>query len=309
MNKIKKINFFCIGAQKAGTTTLHDVLNQHPDLYLPPGKEVPFFDVNERYEKGINYFFETRYNTYKNEKLVGNINPNLQLELRSIDRIIETFDKNVKIVFILRNPVKRSYSHYLMSKRRGHEKLAFLDALTEEENRINNPKKHKDYITKELSHYEKNHFGYVNRSMYSEMIEYLYQNFEKENIKIILFEEFIKNKEPFVKEILEFLNLNTNIEFNFSLQSNPGQTPKSTFLTSFLHNPSKFKTVLKKLIPFKSFRQKIKNQTNSLNLKTLDSSQKKMTDETYAQIEKYFVEDIKKTEKLINKDLSAIWKN
>ena len=54
-----KLDFVCIGAQKAGTTTLHDVLKEHPDIYLPPRKEAHFFDVNERYEKGIDYFFST----------------------------------------------------------------------------------------------------------------------------------------------------------------------------------------------------------------------------------------------------------
>ena len=52
-----KINFFCIGAQKAGTTTLHDVLNMHPDIYLPPNKEAHFFNVDESYSKGLDYYY------------------------------------------------------------------------------------------------------------------------------------------------------------------------------------------------------------------------------------------------------------
>ncbi|MDH6268873.1 hypothetical protein M2360_004292 [Rhizobium sp. SG_E_25_P2] len=37
-------NFLCIGAQKAGTTWLHHMLKQHPDVWLPPIKEIHFFD-------------------------------------------------------------------------------------------------------------------------------------------------------------------------------------------------------------------------------------------------------------------------
>ena len=59
MNKINKVDFFCIGAQKAGTTTLHDILVQHPQLYLPSKKEAHFFDINERYTKGLDYYFKT----------------------------------------------------------------------------------------------------------------------------------------------------------------------------------------------------------------------------------------------------------
>lgn len=37
-------HFLCIGAQRSGTTWLHENLNRHPDIYLPPGKEVHYFD-------------------------------------------------------------------------------------------------------------------------------------------------------------------------------------------------------------------------------------------------------------------------
>ena len=49
------INFYCVGAQKAGTTTLHDILIQHPEVYLPETKEAHFFDEDEKYKKGLNW--------------------------------------------------------------------------------------------------------------------------------------------------------------------------------------------------------------------------------------------------------------
>ena len=39
-----KVSFFCIGAQKAGTTWLHEMLNRHPNLALPEQKEIHFWD-------------------------------------------------------------------------------------------------------------------------------------------------------------------------------------------------------------------------------------------------------------------------
>ena len=38
--------FLGLGTQKGGTTTLHRLLEQHPDVYLPACKEVHFFDQN-----------------------------------------------------------------------------------------------------------------------------------------------------------------------------------------------------------------------------------------------------------------------
>lgn len=39
------LNFICIGAQKSATSTLHDILSQHPDLELPFLKETHFFQI------------------------------------------------------------------------------------------------------------------------------------------------------------------------------------------------------------------------------------------------------------------------
>ena len=46
-------NFLGLGTQKGGTTTLHRVLRQHPDVFLPACKEVHFFDIESRYEQGL----------------------------------------------------------------------------------------------------------------------------------------------------------------------------------------------------------------------------------------------------------------
>lgn len=54
-------NFLCIGAQKAGTTWLHHMLKQHPDIWLPPVKEIHFFDRSIDNKKS----FSENFNRYK----------------------------------------------------------------------------------------------------------------------------------------------------------------------------------------------------------------------------------------------------
>ena len=54
---MKTPNFICLGAQKAGTTTLHDILRQHPQIFLPYNKEAPFFCEDEAYSKGMEWWF------------------------------------------------------------------------------------------------------------------------------------------------------------------------------------------------------------------------------------------------------------
>lgn len=302
---MKEVNFFCIGAQKAGTTLLHDILIQHQDIYLPPKKEAHFFDVNERYSKGLSYYYETFFNTYSGEKLIGNINPNLQIENRSLDRIIDCFGTDVKIIFLLRNPVKRAYSHYLMSRKRGLENLSFLEALKDETKRIENPKKHKDYETQELGHFEKNHLGYIKRSLYAEKIEYLYNNFSKENIKIVLFENLVSKKEETISDILDFLKVQKGITFDLEIKSNPAQKARLAFLSKFLNKPSVFKDFFKTLIPL-FLRERLRAFLNRLNLKTLNSDEKRISFEEYNIASDYFKKDLIKLEKFI--EIKDLWK-
>jgi hypothetical protein len=299
-----KVDFFCIGAQKAGTTLLHDILKQHPNICLPSDKEAHFFDVNELYELGLEYY-TSLFENLSTDNVVGNINPNLQIDNRSMERIIETFGNNIKIIFLLRNPVTRAYSHYLMSKKRGFENLTFENALEHEQNRINNPIVHKGYYTQEMGHFERNHFAYIQRGLYSSTLKFLYQNFSEQNIKIIFFEEFIQNMEEVAKQVLDFLKVDNNVMLDFSLKSNPGQKPKSFRLSRFLHTSSPTKRFLKNIIP-KNVRVQVKNYISEKNYTTLSIDDKKLSIESYNFAKKYFEKDIQTTGKILNNNMN-LW--
>ena len=165
-----KLDFVCIGTQKSGTTKLHEIFKKHDFVFLPEQKEAIFFEVDELYKMGIDYFFKTFYGNYKGkESLVGLFDPNLELDTLYVKRIIDHF-QNVKLIFILRNPVIRAYSHYRMSRFRGLETNDFITALALEKNRLKFPEDHQKYITKVKGHFERMHFGYVSRGLYLSLI-------------------------------------------------------------------------------------------------------------------------------------------
>ena len=304
LRKSIKLNFFCVGVQKAGTTLLHDILKQHSNIFLPEEKEAHFFDVNECYSMGLDYFLKTYYKPYAGEKIIGNINPNLQIESRSIDRIIESFGRDLKVILILRDPVRRAYSHFLMSKKRGYEDLEFNEAIKKEEERIKAPVEHKDYESRELAHFEKNHFGYISRGIYSPIIKRLFKSFESKNIKVYIFEEFVKQKEETIRDIFKFLEVKSE-NLNLTLKSNPAQKAKSHNLSKFLNTHSTLKSILKSFVP-KFVRQPIKAFVNQKNLTEID---KQTHDNPYNyQLirKKYFEEDIKKVELLLGRKID-VW--
>ncbi|WP_460220437.1 sulfotransferase family protein [Psychroserpens sp. MEBiC05023] len=295
---MNKLDFFCVGAQKAGTTLLHDILIQHPEIYLPEEKEAHFFDVNELYERGVEYF-KTFFKSYSNEKIIGNINPNLQIEDRSLQRIIDCYgNKEVKIIFLLRDPVKRAYSHYLMSKKRGYENQSFLKAIEMESYRLKHPKTHKDYESNELGHFEKNHLGYISRSLYSTKIKLIKSLFPDEHIKIVFFEKFINEKDKTISEILDFLGLDNTTELNTNIKSNPAQKANFFYLSKFLNTSSSLKDILKVVLP-EFIRKPIKVFLNKKNMKTLSENEKNLSFSDYSSVNKYFVDDILELERLL----------
>ena len=288
-----KINFYCVGAQKAGTTSLHDILNQHPDVFLPKTKEAHFFDEDEKFEKGLEWYVNTFFNESKNEKILGSCNPEYMYFEEVPKRMFQTLGKNVKLIFLLRNPVNRAYSHYLMSKRRCFEELSFTDALNQEKNRIN-----KDY-------FNKTHFSYATRGFYSEQIKRYLKYFPKENMMFIRFEDdFIKNRTKTIKEIISFLDLE-KIDLDVDLKSNVARSSRFKFIQKFIYKQNIIKSIFSIFIS-----QKMKNKIRSWIYKLVMKPEKKseLSFEFKNSLLQHYKEDIKELENITEKSFSS-WKN
>ena len=303
INKLgMKLDFVCIGAQKAGTTKLHEIFKNHDSVFLPDEKEANFFEIDERYKNGIDYFFETFYNNYDGkEALVGLFDPNLQLDLVYVQRILDNF-KNVKIIFVLRNPVLRAFSHFNMSKLRGFETNNFMTALELEENRLNNPKNnHKGYKTKVLGHFEKNHFGYIQRGLYFELLKFLKENVKQENYKVVLFEDFVANMDETVRELCDFLEVPSFEQKIDAKKSNQAKEERIKGINAFLKNSYLIKK--SKFIVSSKFKVKVKKVIRKMNSKE-DLKVNDLDNETKKKVyDMHFSEEIEKIEKDFNLDL------
>lgn len=123
-------NFAIIGAMKAGTTTVAMMLDDHPDAYLVPNKEVYFFDRDDVFARGIDWYRE-RFAGASGQKVVGEASPSYMFSAAAIERMAAVIP-DAKLIAILREPVSRAYSQY------GHERLfaretrSFAQAVDEE---------------------------------------------------------------------------------------------------------------------------------------------------------------------------------
>jgi len=312
---MKKPNFFIVGAAKAGTTSIFNYLNNHPDVYMSPIKEPHYFskdisceDFSEEYKKkvcfdikaylskpqlekkhiafvdNINDYLELFREVY-NEKVIGEIS-NGYLFSKVASKEIFEFNPKAKILIILRNPVERAFSHWLMDLRGGlNLEKDFLKAIE------------KDYNQKEKG-WGKSHL-YIELGLYYEQIKRYLDTFPKEQVKIMFFDDLKKDSKKFMNEIFEYLDLNP-IELDTNKRYNKAQLPKNRLIYNLAKNIYSYELV-KKLIPG-FISKKIKNKLMT------DKDLPKLTErERKILYDKYFKEDIDKLERLINYDLT-MWK-
>ena len=215
INKYLKPNFFIPGAAKSGTTTLHELLNLHPDISMSKIKEPVFWN-------------NAKFNDYKVEdwlKYKELFNPNSKIKGESTtsymyyDSFIENINKNYKkppkFIFILRNPIDRYISHFWWMKGLGLEKNNIRDIINRES--------HTDFI--EYDYYPKHYFQF---GLYSKWIQRFIENFGFENIKIITLENLISNRLDTVNACFDFLGLN-------KLESIPEKSSNKTTRIKYPH--------------------------------------------------------------------------
>ena len=256
-------SFICLGAAKSGTTTLYEILKQHPEIGVSSFKEPHFFDNDTNWDRGVDWYKQTYFSKMENKRIKGEFTPTYLSSSSSAKRIKATIGKNIKFIILLRNPVDRAYSHYLHTKRDEFEQLGFLEALADEKIRmeeINN-----NYNNPSFSKY-----SYVYQGLYATHIQAYLEHYEKEQFCVILFDDFINNTNQKVNEIVNFLGGTTNTEINYNIFSNQASKARSKTIKKLLKESSVIKKLAKRLVPSYSARQKIRNIIHAKNNKVTD---------------------------------------
>lgn len=193
-----KLDFLVVGTQKGGTTALDNYLRVHPEIGLPEIKELHFFNNEELFSKSkVNYdAYHKHFNFKSNKKVFGEVTPVYMYWIDSCKRIWE-YNPNIKLIFILRNPIERAYSHWNMQYERNDENLDFSTAIKEESKR-----------NKQTLPFQNKPFSYIDRGFYSEQIRRFKRFFDDDQMFFIKYDEFKSNQQQVLNSIFEFLNVN-----------------------------------------------------------------------------------------------------
>ena len=196
-------NFLICGTAAGGTSYLTSGLLTHPEIYLsqPIVPEPHFFYKSWEYKKGISYYRKKYFNNVVNEKAIGERSSSYMFN-KKVPRRIHKYLPQVKIIFMLRNPIERTYANYRFTVLQGLETLSFAEALKNEHYRV------KQQIGKwsEIQPY-----NYTGRGFYFQQIEQFLSYFKREQILILKSETFGQNLQNDFKKILNFLEVSNDI--------------------------------------------------------------------------------------------------
>ena len=235
-------NLLIVGAAKSGTTSLHNYLKQHPDIYMSNHKEPHFLINNEigvnRIPKGINnlqdysnLFLNGASQKYRGESSAMYLQfP--EIAIKNIDRYL---DEDVKIIIMLRNPIERAFSGYQHVKRYNlDEDLDFEDALEISEQRY--------FTNNNITPASR----YIHIGMYNEFVRKFKTKF-KTNVHIIIYKDFINNTHHELSRLFIFLGIkNVHIDINKKYMVGGWKWKNDFFRKIFMK-----RHFLKKFIPFK----------------------------------------------------------
>lgn len=195
-------DFFIVGAPRAGTTSLYAYLSGHPNIYMPAEKEPNFFCHSQadatrrkRHLRPIVTGEDNYLNLFKDaspEALIGEASPFYLYDEAAPGRIKEK-NRQARIIIVLREPIDRAYSHYLLTVRRGYMDKPFYEALVE------------DYCRTSKG-VDVNHL-FVELGLYYQKIRRYLDTFGAKQVRIFLYDDLDSDTYGVVKEICQFLGV------------------------------------------------------------------------------------------------------
>lgn len=290
-------NFLIIGAAKSGTTALHHYLEQHPDIFMSMPKELRFFPWENRKPDyrgpGDDVGLSSRITSVEEYRASfaagagyparGESSPQYIYFPHAAERIRHHIP-DVKLIAILRHPVDRAYSHYLMVRREGREILTFSEALAAEERRINDRWGH--------------HWHYRRRGFYAAQLKPYFELFKREQLKVYLYEDFQSDQVGLTQDIFRFLNVDDTFAPDVTVRHNETKIPRFRALQAYLSQPRPTKTLIEPFVPPRLSR------LMGERLRGLNLTKPAFPEELRRQFIEVYREDIIKLQDMLRRDLS-----
>ena len=216
-------NLFIVGAGKAGTSSLSDYLDQHPEIFMSPVKEPHFFSRASpaleppiRDQEGYLDLFAAS----TREKLLGEASVSYFWDPKS-PAAIKRVSPAAKILVILREPLERAYSHYWHAFKNGVETRSFLEAVEDELKRRYVPRRE----------------PYLERSLYAEPLQ-RYLDVFGGNVFVLFFEDLARDVVGELRKVFVFLSVAPGVAERIDARArNAFALPRSRLAATLVRSP------------------------------------------------------------------------
>ena len=303
-----KPNLFIVGQPKSGTTALHQFLGQHPEIYMSSIKEPHFFCSDFHLESdrfyGKQRFFDIRtesaylqlFAKAEGAKIAGESSTNYLYSQVAAEKIYN-FNPDAKIIIILREPAKFLYSlhsHYV--KFTEENEPDFLTALAKESDRLGE----KDISRRVTS---PSYLYYSQRVQYDRQVKRYCDRFNREQIKVVIFEEFKAENQRLYREILEFLGVDPSFTPEYDAV-NVNKEVKFKAINNLVNSPL-VKNISKNLVS-QEFNDFVRDNIVEKYL-WHQAPKATMPEEIKTELMKKYYPQVERVSQLIGVDLMSKW--
>lgn len=236
-------NFLVIGAYKSATTSLHHALRRHPQVYVPERKEPSFFafDGNPELDhpalpRSVTTLdeYERLFDRAAGKRAVGEVSPEYLANPWACARIRERIP-DARLVAILRNPVERAFSDYLMYVRDGREPLRhFGEALAQQEAR---------YRRREPTGY------YLRTGFYARQLRPYLETFGPDQLQVHLYEDLRSQSTDVVARICSFVGADPRLASARLPVRNASAVPRNRAAAALFRSARRLSPSLEGVLP------------------------------------------------------------
>jgi sulfotransferase family protein len=267
--------FLFIGADKTGSTWLHRILLAHPRCFVPPCKDIYFFD--RYFERGFEWYASFFRKTPADATAIGELSHDYLYSEAAAERIA-TLLPGVRLVVFLRNPVERTFSEYLYLVRSGLTRLPLREAL--------------EQFPEAVDH-----------SRYAQHLEPYFDRFDRSQIGTFLTEDLRADPRAFAAGVLAHLGLDFVEQLAYEDHVLPAGKPRSAVLARLARGAS----TLTRDLGFPGLVGRVRESTLArlLYVPYSESERPRLSDSDRDWLWAQLGDDLPRLEQLLGRDLSC----
>ena len=296
---MRKPDFFIVGAPRCGTTAMKNYLEKHPEIFMPRSDREPnFFGTDLVHPDFIKDepAYLSLFAGANNEKRVGEKSTHYLYSKQAASEITK-FQPSASIIIMLRNPVDQLYSLHNLLLYIGRENIVDFEAALEAEE----DRKRGLRLPERVSLPEAWSLFYRDTPKYTHQVQRYLDVFGRENVHIIIFDDFIRDTTDVYRDTLRFLDVDPDFQPEFR-KVNTSMRPRSKAIHNFLINPPEVLRSFVRAVMPSQLRLRMGNGIKHLNANY--EPRPPLNPELKKKLQLEFLPEVERLSELLGRDLT-----